>query len=157
MMKDKTSGATKLIQAKHAILMPDASNNYNGMTKKNFSYVQATHEHEQVTTYADGSKQANAMSIEEFLAHPQVEPIVTNTSLVSSIDYVLTTAGNEPIEESEAFFNSRAENFDLAKKPVSKRPGKRAAPTPAEPATTQVPRTMPPSSRGGSSSGVAPK
>ena len=142
MLKDKSSGAFKIIEAKNQITCLDSSNPYDGVTKKNFDYNKVTNEHEQTTKYKDGSRQANAMSIQWFLEHDLVEPIVTDLSKVASITYVLSKAGQQPIEEHEAFFNSRIENFDMTLKPVSRpRPGKRAAAEPAEPRTVQAPRT----------------
>ena len=92
--------------------------------------------------------QINYLDLKTFLEHPLVEPIVTNPQLCASITYVRTFEGREDIDEATAFNDSKAENYDPSKKPVSRpRPGKRAAPaassstsTSADPATEQTSR-----------------
>lgn len=126
MLESADSGASQVIKGKRSVRMPDPSNEFNGLTHRCFNYNNVTLEHSQVCIYKDKSTQINAMSIQEFLEHPSIEPIVTNPNMVSSIDYVLTKTGNEAIEEEEAFFNSKHENYDPSKKPRVSRPGKRA-------------------------------
>ena len=146
MIKDESSGMSKLVHAKKNILLHDHSSEYR--TSKHFEYEAGSKVHSCITKFKDNSKQINYLDLKTFLEHPLVEPIVTNPQLCASITYVRTFEGREEIDEATAFNDSKAENYDPSKKPVSRpRPGKRAAPaassstsTSADPATEQTSR-----------------
>ena len=158
MLADKRSGPSRIIAAKHMLTMPDPTNPWDSLTKKNFKYNVVTSEHEQITTYKDGSTQINAMTIHDFLNHELLDPIFTDPTCVSSVDYVLTKECMTPTTEAMAVYQSKLENFDPAKKPakvIRARPGpKRPVPaSAAEPATEAAKRQRTPN--GGSTSHAA--